>query len=66
MREASLPQERSERVIAALPDHFRTSHAERVLARLFPDLHINQHREFEALPRSAHQRRENASFASTP
>ena len=72
MRKASLTQERRERLIAALPDeHFRTNDVKRVLVRLFPELHINEHRESDGHSRrprndkvgssSAYQRRENAS-----
>ena len=73
MRKASLTQERRERLIAALPDeHFRINSVKRVLVKLFPDLHINEHREFDGQSRrprtdnagssSAYQRRENASY----
>ena len=46
MRKASLTQERRERLIAPLPDeHFAINDVKRVLVRLFPELHINEHRE---------------------
>ena len=45
MRKASLTQERRERMIAAVPDeHLRINDVKRVLVRLFPELHINEHR----------------------
>ena len=73
MRKASLTQERRERLVAALPDeHFRINDVKRVLVRLFPELHINEHREFDGQQRrprndnagssSAYQRREHASY----
>ena len=72
MRKASLTQERRERLIAALPDeHFAINDVKRVLVRLFPELHINEHRESDGYsrrsrndhtgPSSAYQRRERTS-----
>ena len=68
MREARVTQERRERLIAALPDeHFRINDVKCVLVRLSPELHLNEHREFDgqsrrpkadnAGPSSAYQRR---------
>ena len=73
MRKASLTQERRERLIAALPDeHFAINDVKRVLLRLFPELHINEHRESDGHsrrsrndhtgPSSAYQRREQTSY----
>ena len=73
MRKASLTQERRERLIAALPDeHFAINDVKRVLVRLFPELHISEHREpdgYSRRPRnehtgcsSAYQRREQTSY----
>ena len=73
MRKASLTQERRERLIAALPDeHFAINDVKRVLVRLFPELHINEHRESDGYsrrsrnehtgPSSAYQRREQTSY----
>ena len=73
MRKASLTQERRERLIAALPDeHFAINDVKRVLVRLFPELHINEHRESDGHsrrsrndhtgPSSAYQRREQTSY----
>ena len=73
MRKASLTQERRERLIAALPDeHFAINDVKRVLVRLFPELHINKHRESDGYsrrlrndhtgPSSAYQRREQTSY----
>ena len=73
MRKASLTQERRERLIAALPDeHFAVNDVKRVLVRLFPELHINEHRESDGYsrrprndhtgPSSAYQRREQTSY----
>ena len=48
MRKASLTLERRERLIVALPDeHLGINDVKRVLVRLFPELHINEHRESE-------------------
>ena len=69
MRKASLTQERRERLIAALPDeHFGSND----VARLFPELNVNEHRESEGhsrRPRNDHagssspyQRREHTSY----
>ena len=73
MRKASLTQERRERLIAALPnEHFAINDVKRVSVRLFPELHINEHREPDGHsrrsrndhtgPSSAHQRREQMSY----
>ena len=73
-RKASLTQERRERLIAALPDeHFAINDVKRVLVRLLPELHINEHRESEGYSRrsrndhtgssSAYQRREQTSYS---
>ena len=73
MRKASLTQERRERLIAALPDeHFGINDVKRVLVRLFPELHFNEHRESDGHSRrprndhagssSAYQRREHTSY----
>ena len=73
MRKANLTQERRERLIAALPDeHFAINDVKRVLVRLFPELHINEHRESDGYsrrprndhtgPSSAYQRREQTSY----
>ena len=52
MRKASLTQERRERLIAALPDGlFRINDVKRVWVRIFPELHINEHREFDGQSR---------------
>ena len=52
MRKASLTQERRERLIAALPDErFAINDVTRVLVRLFPELHINEHRESDGYSR---------------
>ena len=72
MRKASLTQERRERLIAALPDeHFAINDVKRVLVRLFPELHISEHRKSDGYSRrsrndhtgssSAYQRREQTS-----
>ena len=46
MIKASLTQERRERLIAALPEeHFGINDVKRVLVRLYPELHVNEHRE---------------------
>ena len=59
MRKASLTQERRERLIAALPyEHFRINDVKHVLVRLFPELHINEHRESDG--HSRRPRNENA------
>ena len=48
MRKANLTQEQSEKLIAALPyEHFRINDVKRFLVRLFPEVHINEHREFD-------------------
>ena len=68
-----MTQERRERLIAALPDeHFAINDVKRVLVRLFPELHINEHREPDGHsrrsrndhtgPSSAYQRREQMSY----
>ena len=73
MRKASLTKERRERLIAALPDeHFAINDVKRVLVRLFPELHIDEHRESDGYsrrsrndqtgPSSACQRREQTSY----
>ena len=73
MRKASLTQERRERLIAALPDeHFAIDDVKRVLVRIFPELHIDEHRESDGYSRrprndhtgssSAYQRREQTSY----
>ena len=73
IRKASLTQERRERLIAALPDeHFAIDDVKRVFMRLFPELHINEHREYDGYsrrsrndhtgPSSAYQRREQTSY----
>ena len=73
MRKASLTQERRERLIAALPDeHSAINDVKRVLVRLFPELHINEHRESDGYlrrsrndhtgPSSVYQRREQTSY----
>ena len=73
MRKASLTQERRELLIAALPDeHFAINDVKRVLVRIFPELHINEHRESDGYSRrprndhtgssSAYQRREQTSY----
>ena len=60
-------------MIAALPDeHFAINDWKRVLVRLFPELHINEHRESDGYsrqprndhtePSSAYQRREQTSY----
>ena len=57
MRKASLTQERRERLIAALPDeHFAINDVKRVLVRLFPELHINEHRESDGHSRRSRKR----------
>ena len=71
MRKANLTQEQRDRLIAAY-EHFRINDLKRVLVRLFPEVHINEHRELggqsrrprsdNAGPPSAHQRREHASY----
>ena len=77
MRKASLTQERRERLIAALPDeHFAINDVKRVSVRLFPELHINEHRESDGHsrrsrndhtgPSSAFQRREQTSYDDFP
>ena len=44
MRKASLTQQLRERLIAALPhEYFSINDVKRVLVRLFPELHINEH-----------------------
>ena len=64
MRTASMTQERRERLIAALLDeHFRINDVKRVLARLFPELHINEHREFDG--QSRRPRTDSAGSSST-
>ena len=47
VRKANLTQERRERLIAAFPDeHFGINDVKRVLVSVFPELHINEHREW--------------------
>ena len=73
MRKASLTQDRRERLIAALPDeHFAINDVKRVSVRLFPELHINEHRESDGHsrrskndhtgPSSSYQGREQMSY----
>ena len=68
-----MTQERRERLTAALPDeHFAINDVKRVLVRLFPELHINEHRESDGYsrrprndhtgPSSAYQKREQTSY----
>ena len=68
-----MTQERRERLIAALPDeHFAINDVKRALVRLFPELHINEHRESDGYSRrprndhtgssSANQGREQTSY----
>ena len=57
MRKASLTQERRERLIAALLDeHFGINAAKHGLVRLFPELHVNEHRESDGYSRRPSQR----------
>ena len=52
MRKASLTEERRERLIAALPDErFAINVVNRVLVRLFRELHITEHRESDGYSR---------------
>ena len=57
MRKASLTQERRERLIAALPDeHFAINDVKRVMVRLFPEVHINEHRESDGYSKTVKKR----------
>ena len=65
MRKASLTQERRERLIAALTDeYFAINDVKRVLVRLSPELHINEHRESDGYSRRARNDHENPTQAN--
>ena len=66
MRKKSLTQERRERLIAALPDeHFAINDMKLVLVRLFPELHINEHRESDGHSRRSRNDHTGHEWADT-